>query len=100
MRSNIDKIRAMNPEYEYRFYDDADMVEFIKSNYDPDNPFDYFNRINPKYGAARADLFRYLLIYKCGGVYLDIKSSVTRPLREIIAGSDRYLLSQWRNARG
>ena len=31
-------------------------------------------RINPQYGAARADLFRYALLYTRGGIYLDIKS--------------------------
>jgi hypothetical protein len=99
IQSNIDSLKSMNPEYEYRFYDDAEMLEFIKSNYDAEI-VDSFNRINPKYGAARADLFRYLLIYKCGGVYLDVKSSLRRPLREILKPADRYLLTHWKNAEG
>jgi hypothetical protein len=36
-----------------------------------------------------------LLIYKKGGVYLDIKSRMSRPLDEIIAPDDRYLLAKW-----
>lgn len=99
LQSNVDALKAMNPEYEYRFYDDADMLEFIRSSYDA-GILDSFNRINPRYGAARADLFRYLLIYKCGGIYLDVKSSLLRPLRDVIEPTDRYLLSHWRNAVG
>jgi hypothetical protein len=54
-----------------------------------------FDRIRPEYGAARADVFRYLLLYKRGGVYLDIKSGLTRPLDEILLPDDQALLSQW-----
>lgn len=86
----------MNPEWEYRFYDDEDIVDFIKSNYDF-RIINYFNRIDPIYGAAKADLFRYLLIYKCGGVYLDIKGSLKKPLSEVLKENDRYLLSGWRD---
>ena len=94
IRENVDKIHSMNPEYAFRLYDDADMAAFVQDNYDA-RVVRCFNRINPKYGAARADLFRYLLIYKQGGVYLDIKSSLSKPLRDILRRDDRYLLSHW-----
>lgn len=96
IQKNIDKIKVMNPEWEYRFYDDEDIVDFIKKNYDP-QIINYFNRINPIYGAAKADLFRYLLMYKCGGVYIDIKSSLRKPLNDILKEDDRYLLSGWKD---
>ena len=51
------------------------------------------------YGAARADLFRYLLMYKTGGVYLDIKSIATRSLDEVLRPDDAYILSQWHGKR-
>jgi hypothetical protein len=51
--------------------------------------------ISEEYGAARADLFRYLLIYARGGMYLDIKSAAMRPLSEVIASGDTFLLGQW-----
>ena len=60
----------------------------------------YYDRINPLYGAARADLFRYLLLYEHGGVYLDIKSTIDRALDDVLRLDDVYLLSQWRNRRG
>lgn len=96
IQENIKKIRATNPEWEYRFYDNEDIVVFIQNNYDP-YMVDYFNRINPKYGAAKADLFRYLLMYKCGGVYIDIKSSLRKPLDDVLKENDRYLLSGWKD---
>jgi len=99
LQENVDRLRALNPGWEYRFYDDADVAAFIKGNY-PALVWEYFERIDPRYGAARADLFRYLLLYKVGGVYLDIKSSATRPLDEVIRPDDRFLLSKWHRADG
>jgi len=88
----------MNPDWEYRFYDDADIDAYIQE-YFPEL-FSIFKKINPAYGAAMADFFRYLLLYREGGVYLDIKSSMDKPLNEIIQKDDYYLLSYWKNDAG
>ena len=99
INENIVKIKALNPGWEYRFYNDNDIQRFISENYGPDI-LAYFNRINPSYGAARADLFRYLVVYQCGGVYLDIKSTLTVPLDTVITDDDAFLLSYWKNKAG
>jgi SAM-dependent methyltransferase len=39
-------------------------------------------------------------MYKVGGVYLDIKSTVNRSLDEVLREDDSYLLSHWRNHAG
>lgn len=92
-------LKVKNPHWEYRFYDDTAIIEFIKLHYDQ-NVLAHYDRINPKYGAARADLFRYLLLYQCGGIYLDIKSSASRPLDDVIRPDDSYLISNWKNKPG
>jgi hypothetical protein len=91
---NVERIKILNPDWEYRFYDDKDIGIFIEKNYGS-SILRYYNRIHPDYGAARADLFRYLLIYKCGGVYLDIKSTLLKPLNQVLRAEDTYLLSKW-----
>jgi hypothetical protein len=96
---SIAAMRALNPQCEHRLYDDADISAFVERHYGRDM-LDRLLRISPRYGAARADLFRYLLLYKEGGVYLDIKSTTRKPLREVIRDDDEYLLSHWRNGRG
>jgi mannosyltransferase OCH1-like enzyme len=99
LEANAERLQAQNPGWEYRFYDDEDIADFIQEHYPP-LVWEAYERIDPRYGAARADLFRYLLIYKVGGVYLDIKSSATRPLDEVIHPGDRFLLSKWQTADG
>jgi len=99
LAQNVARLRELNPGWEYRFYDDDDIAAFIKENYPP-LVWKYYQRIDPCYGAARADLFRYLLLYKVGGVYLDIKSSMTLPLDEGLLADDRFILSKWQTADG
>lgn len=84
---------ANNPGWTYNFYTDDDCVDFIKQHYGQEMLDTYF-KINPSYGAARSDLFRYLLIYAVGGVYLDIKSSVSTSLDKLTANT-QYVLSHW-----
>lgn len=96
---NVASLREMNPGWEYRFFDDRAIEDFIRSEFGTDILRDY-QRIDPVYGAARADLFRYLAIYRHGGVYLDIKSRFSRPIDEVLHADDAYIVSQWSNGPG
>jgi hypothetical protein len=98
-RQNIAHLKGQNPSFELRLYDDADAKDFIRDELGT-AILERFLRIRPEYGAARADLFRYLLIYARGGVYLDVKSTTTRPLEEVLRPNDRFLLSHWANRPG
>lgn len=67
-----------NPEYEYRFFDNDDIIRFIASEF-PEY-LEAYNKI--KYGASKADLWRYLIMYKYGGVYADMDCRCIIPLRQ------------------
>jgi len=96
IQENIRKICDLNPSWEYCLYDDDDIEAYILKYYGLEI-LRVYQKINYSYGAARADLFRYLLMYAEGGIYLDIKSSVTNPLDDVIAFDDYYILSKWDN---
>ena len=98
IKRNIAHLKVMNPDWELKIYDDDDINSYIKTHYP--ELVDIYNKINPIYAAAKADFFRYLLIYNEGGVYLDLKSSVEKPLDSIIQKGDKYLLSHWQNSPG
>jgi inositol phosphorylceramide mannosyltransferase catalytic subunit len=99
IQNNIDTLKRLNPGYRYHLYDDNDIVNFIKNNYD-DYILETYNKINPEYGPARTDYFRYLLLYKEGGIYLDIKSSCEKPFDSIIKNDDEFILTHWGNREG
>lgn len=96
LAASVDEMRRRNPDWDYRFYDDNDLKDYVLKHYGPDF-LAYFDAINDHYAPAKADLFRYLLMYREGGLYLDIKSQATRPLNQVLRPTDRYLISQWRN---
>lgn len=95
----IFQLRQNHPRWKYKLYDDADVEEFISNRFGPPMLATY-QKINPAYGAARADFFRYLVIYDEGGVYLDIKAGTTAPLDHIVRQDDEYILSHWNNGAG
>lgn len=94
IQDNIRHLCELNPGWEHRLYDDDDIESFILKNYGLE-VLNLYRTINPSYGAARADFFRYLLMYSEGGIYLDIKSSVTQSLDDVINLNSCYILSKW-----
>ncbi len=90
VRWKIRKFKKMNPEYVYEFYDDERVDAFIKSEFDNET-YSLFKRID--IGAARADFFRYAILYKKGGVYLDIDSFILKKLDEFVLPTDSAIIS-------
>ena len=76
MKSYTDTWINLNPEYEYRFFDDNDIIDFLQTDFPV--YLEGYKRL--KFGASKADLWRYLIIYKYGGVYADIDSKCINPL--------------------
>lgn len=99
LKDNCKAIAAMNSDCEYRFYETKEISKLIQDNFGAE-VYARYNRINPSFAAARSDLFRYLCIYACGGIYLDVKADVRRPIFASIRPSDEYILSQWDQSEG
>ena len=81
MHETIHDLIRMNPEFDYYLYSDEASLKFIKDNFDADVE-GAFNTLKP--GAYKSDLWRYCILYKLGGVYLDIKYYSVVPLINII----------------
>jgi len=81
MYNSIMLLQKMNPEFNIYLYDNKNRIDFIKNNFNQD-VLDAYNSLKP--GAYRADLWRYCIIYKYGGVYIDIKYHTYIPLINII----------------
>jgi hypothetical protein len=78
---------------------DDEVESFIFDNYGKDMLKTYHS-INPSYGSARTDLFRYLLLYKVGGIYLDIKSTAKKPFDDVLYPDDHFVICQWHKPVG
>lgn len=73
--------RLLAYNFEYRFMITEERAEFIKSNYSQEI-FDSYSRI--QIGAAQADFWRLLVLYKHGGVYMDIDAHLVWSLSSVI----------------
>jgi mannosyltransferase OCH1-like enzyme len=70
MQECVNSLKYDNPEFKFFLFDDNDCRNFIKQNFD--NQVLYaFDTLIP--GAYKADLWRYCVLYKLGGIYVDIK---------------------------
>ena len=99
IRKNMARLKSLNPDWQYSVYSKAEQLDYIKAHISSAD-FEEVERINPIYGVVVSDLFRYLMIYNEGGVYLDLKSAAKKPLSEVLKPQYSFLISQWRNKLG
>jgi mannosyltransferase OCH1-like enzyme len=79
----------LNPEYEYKIFDNDEVRLFIKKNFNRETLTAY-DLIIP--GAFKADFFRYCYLYINGGCYFDCKQILRTSLRNIINKNDTFLI--------
>jgi len=91
----IEITRKTMPDWEQIIYGDEESEIFLDEYFGKEHRITKAYRlINHKYGAARSDLIRLLLIYIFGGFYIDMKSCVHRPLPEMPDDKD-MIISNW-----
>ena len=80
--------------YDYEFFDDRRIERFLEDDYEP-GVLEAYKRI--AIGAAKADFFRYAILLKRGGVYLDVDSSIEKDLDGLVRPDDEAVISRERN---
>ena len=67
-RAVVANIRLLNPDFEYWFFDDAEVAKFF------DAEFPEYRRVfeSFRFPIQRYDFFRYLAVFRYGGFYLDL----------------------------
>jgi hypothetical protein len=73
-------LRLLNPDFEYLFFDDAQVEEFI------DAEFPQYRPVVESFPVRiqRYDLFRYLAVYRFGGFYFDTDVFLASPLEDLL----------------
>ena len=71
----VESWRVMNPGYEYRLYDDAEIDAHMRKMH-PELMV-HWKRMKP---IEKADMFRYAILYDEGGIYADIDVTCNRPV--------------------
>lgn len=87
----ISRFLSINPGWSHHLYDDAEISDFIHTHF-PGRVYQAFNML--AIGAARADLWRYCVLYTNGGVYLDIDADIRAPLDRLIRADDDAVITR------
>lgn len=67
------------------------MDNYVKNNYDNET-YNNFNKL--KVPTAKADFWRYLILNKTGGIYLDMDSTINIDLNTLINKNDHAIISK------
>ena len=93
MQLQVERLKRRNPKFKHHLFDDNDCYEFIKNNFDR-SVLNAYNRLIP--GAYKADLWRYCVLYKKGGIYLDIKLKCINNFRLIeLTEREHFVKDRW-----
>jgi mannosyltransferase OCH1-like enzyme len=84
IKKYIDTMKSLNPEYNHKIYTDSEIDSFVNEHF-PGEISECYNKLNII--VAKVDFWRYLVLYKYGGIYLDMDSSIEKPLNELIYGN-------------
>lgn len=75
------------PEYEYMFWTDADITEYIKEQ--PSQYQQAFDTLDQN--IKKMDFFRYLVLYEYGGIYSDLDFIMTERIDENIISNHSFI---------
>jgi inositol phosphorylceramide mannosyltransferase catalytic subunit len=81
LKSAMATVRLLHPDFEYVFFNDADIESFLAEHF-PEHARTYQSF---RHRIQRYDFFRYLAIYHFGGFYLDLDVFLARPLTPLLA---------------
>ena len=91
----IDMIKIKAPEWEYRHFTDKDIIKYLIKNPLDEFPFilNVFQKM--KFGAHKADLFRYYFLYNEGGVFMDSDAIMEIQLNDIVRNYDFFSVKSY-----
>eukprot|EP01041_Mallomonas_annulata_P003231 gene3231-6393_t len=89
----VAQLISKNPDWQVRIVDDSEVNRFMDVVFNGTKLLWAFNMINPSLGVARADIWRYAVLWVYGGGYLDTDSNIVSPLREVVQKNDSFIFS-------
>lgn len=91
----IEMIKERAPEWDYKHFTDKEIIQYMINHPDHEFPFilNVFQRM--KFGAHKADLFRYYYLYMEGGVFMDSDAIIETSLDEIVKSYEFFSVKSY-----
>jgi hypothetical protein len=94
-RSAFEKTAQTNPDWQQRVVTNEGMLAYIRDAYSTIQPIvEIAHRI--QLGVMLADLWRLLVLFDQGGLYLDLKSPVVKPIQNLKLQTNKAYVCQWK----
>ena len=93
IQDRLHTMMAMNPDYKHFLLTDDEIDHFVHTEYaDCPDILACYDRLNII--VAKVDFWRYLVLYKYGGVYLDMDSTINQSLDGLIRPDDEAIITR------
>ena len=88
----IKKLIELNPEWEVTIYDDKEVDTYLQKKLGDQYPL-----IADKHIVQKSDLWRLILLFEEGGLYIDVDRFIDTPLNDLIGPETRWVLPTCRD---
>lgn len=78
-KDNIKKIKQTNPDYQYKLWDEIAIIQLVHQN---KLWLETYYKL--QYLHQKVDFAKYVILYKYGGIYLDIDSYTSKSLTSLL----------------
>jgi mannosyltransferase OCH1-like enzyme len=87
----LNDFRSLNPEFGFRLFTSSDCDKWMEDNFAHHPILTVYRKA--KFGPMKADIWRYCILYKQGGVYCDISKMISCPLNRFVTNSTAAVIS-------
>ena len=88
----VKKLIELNPEWEVTIYDDEEVDTYLQKKLGDQYPL-----IADKHIVQKSDLWRLILLFEEGGLYIDIDRFIDTPLNDLVGPETRWVLPTCRD---
>lgn len=83
------------PGWTYQHFTDQQIVQYFIEHPEPEFPFIVHRFHEMRFGAHKADLFRYYFLYQNGGVFLDSDAMIEMPMDQIVLDYELFSVKSY-----
>jgi mannosyltransferase OCH1-like enzyme len=91
----LEMLKMKSPDWDYKHFTDEEIIRYFICHPEPEFPFIVNKFHQMRFGAHKADLFRYYFLYQNGGVFLDSDAMIECDMNTIICDYELFSIKSY-----